>query len=322
MILEPPRIRPVERVLFLMRIRWLAGLPPAELQLLADQARERSWPRGAELLRAGEPVGAVHLVVEGLVRLRRRGRELGCAAPGAAIGTRLLLSEDAAGVEAVALSDTVTLAVDRETFLDVLEERFALFRAALRETCHELVELFQRNPLEAAPAPPATDPRTAPGRTLDLVDRIVLLRSRPPFEAGSINALAELSQRLEEVQLPAGALLWRREEHAERMMFVAGGRVRCEPAQREATFTIGRGQPIGTLELLADEPRWYDAVVEEPATALVGGAEQLLDVFEDNVDMGILLLTHLTRSAVELEERVAERAGALPLRVGCESPIG
>jgi CRP-like cAMP-binding protein len=315
---DPPRIRPVERVLFLKKIPWLAELSAADLGILADHARERSWPRGAALLRAGEPVDTMHLVVGGRVRLWRRGRELGCAAPGSAVGERLLLAGDVAGLEAVAEGDTLTLALDRESFLDVLEERFAIFRGALRETCRELVELFRQQPAEAAPSR-VPEPRPPLGRELDLVERIVLLRSQPPFEVCSINALAELSQRLEEVRLPQGTVLWRRGDRPDRMMFVASGQVRCDLPGRNRSFRIGPGQPIGTLELLGEELRYYDAVVEEAGTALAGDVEQLLDLFEDNVDMGLVFLAHLARLAVGLQERIAEREGSLSKLFGCES---
>lgn len=305
-VAEPPRIRPLERVLFLKRVSWLAGLPAPDLAVVGDRAREQAWGRGAAVLRPGQPVGVIHLVVEGRLRVRRGERVLGHAGPGDAVGARLMLAADAAGLEAVAEVESLTLALDHEAFLDVLEERFAIYRGLLRQTCRELVSVFLRSPAEAAPAPPPPASSRPPGAGLDdLVERILLLRCRAPFEACSINALAELSQRLEEVRLPAGSVVWRRGDRPERMMFVASGRLRCEPAAPGGAFHLGPGQPIGTLELLGDRPRWFDLVVEEPVTALAGRAEQLLDLFEDNVDMGLAFLAHLMRLLVRLEERVA-----------------
>jgi len=102
------------------------------------------------------------------------------------------------------------------------------------------------------------------------------------------------------------------------MMFVASGRVRCDPPGRDLSFRIGPGQPIGTLELLGEQPRFYDAVVEEAGAALAGEVEELLDLFEDNVDMGLVFLAHLARLAVEIQERVAEREGSMSELFGCE----
>ncbi len=308
-VAEPPRIRPLERVLFLKRVSWLAGLPAPDLAVVGDHARERAWSRGAVVLRPGQPVGVTHLVVEGRLQVRRGERVLGHAGPGDAVGARLMLAGDGAGLEAVAEVESLTLALDREAFLDVLEDRFAIYRGLLRQTCRELVSVFLRSPDEAAPAPPPPASSTGAGLD-DLVERILLLRRRPPFEACSINALAELSQRLEEVRFPAGTVVWRRGDRPERQMFVASGRLRCEPAAPGGAFHLGPGQPIGTLELLGDQPRWFDLVVEEPVTALAGRAEQLLDLLEDNVDMGLALLAHLMRLLVGLEERVA---GGVPM---------
>lgn len=314
MVVEPSHVLPVARLLLLKRISWLAGLSTTDLAAIGDHAQDRFWPRGSVLLRAGETVGAVHVLIEGRVRLRRRGRDLGCTAAGTVIGASLLLADDAEGLEAVAETDALTLAIDRESALDILDERFEIYRGALRETCRELVEIFVSSPGEAAPAPVALP--AAPAHDLDLVERIVLVRSRPPFEACSINAIAELSLRLEEVPLPAGTVLWRRGDRAERMLFVASGSVRCEPA--EQGFRVGPGQPLGTLELLGELPRWYDAEVEVAGTALGGAGEQLLDLFEDNVDMGITFLSYLTRGLIEQQERAAERAGSLAKLFECE----
>jgi hypothetical protein len=53
------------------------------------------------------------------------------------------------------------------------------------------------NPAEAAPE--VTHETFGPftEREIDLADRILLLRIRPPFRACSIDALAELAQRAE-----------------------------------------------------------------------------------------------------------------------------
>jgi CRP-like cAMP-binding protein len=123
-LLQSPRLGPVERVLFLRRVRGFTTLPPADLAVLGECARERVTKRGAALLRAGEPVSAVHLILEGRVRIRRRGRELGIAERGVVVGGGLLLSRDPEGLEAVAQTDTVTLELDRESVLDALEDRF------------------------------------------------------------------------------------------------------------------------------------------------------------------------------------------------------
>lgn len=314
-----PRLGPVERLLFLRRIPELGSLRVTDLAFLGEQFREHFTPRGGVLLRAGEQVAAMHVLLEGRVRLRRHGRELGIAGRGALVGSALLLARDEDGLEAVAEDDTVTLALDRESLLDALEERFGIFRSALRGVSRELVALLAEHPAEAAPE---IVPATLHGFTegdIDLADRILLLRSRPPFQACSIDALAELAQRTEEVRLPEGHALWRVGDHAVQTLFLVRGAVRCSPPGSQAPFRLGAGQSLGALEVLADVPRWYDAVVEEPVLALQGELEHVLDVLEDNVDMGVEFLSFLARSTVRVRERIAARAGSLPELLDCRT---
>jgi CRP-like cAMP-binding protein len=301
----------MHRVLFLKRIPPLAELHTSDLALLAEGIQERFSPRGTVLLRGGEAVSAIHFVLEGRVRLARRGRELGFAEAGSVIGGRLLLAQDADGLDAVAEADTRSLSLGREAFLDALEERFEILLRMLRGTCRELVGVFERFPGEAAPAMPARPAPPPSGRDLDLVERIVLL-SRMPLWAYGVDALAELSRRLEEVRRPQGSVLWRRGDRATRMLFVASGRVRCELPGREASFLVGPGQPLGGLETLGHIPRWHDAIAEEPVVALEGDLDQIVDVFEDDVEMGLGVLSHIVRLTVDIQERAAERDGTLP----------
>jgi CRP-like cAMP-binding protein len=300
-------------VLFLKRVPGLSDLHTSDLAFLAEGVDERFSRRGTILLRRGEPVSAVHLVVQGRVRLARRGRELGVAEAGSVIGGRLLLAQDPEGLDAVVEEDTTSLSLDRETFLDALEERFEIFLRILRNACRDLVALLKRFPREAAASPARPAPPLS-GSDLDLVDRIVLL-TRTPFWAYGVDALAELSQRLEEVRFPAGSVLWRRGDRATRLLIVARGSVRCAP-ERDVTFLAKAGESLGVLEALGHLPRWHDAIAEEPVVALEGDAEQIVDVLEDNLEMGFGILSHLVRLSIEVGERAAEHGAPLGLVEG------
>src|SRR5258708_3467785 len=92
-MLDSPRaVTSLQRVLFFKRLPNLADLPAAELTVIADHAGERFFSKGSLLLREGEPVGAVHLIVEGEVEVRRRGKSLGRVGPQAGLGGLGLVS--------------------------------------------------------------------------------------------------------------------------------------------------------------------------------------------------------------------------------------
>jgi CRP-like cAMP-binding protein len=330
-LLQSPRFGPVERVLFLRHVRGFTTLPPADLAVLGEYARERVTRRGTALLRAGEPVSAVHLILEGRVRIRRRGRELGTAERGAVVGGELLLSRDPEGLEALTETDAVTLELDRESVVDALEDRFGIFRSVLREFSRELVQLLIENPAEAPRAagsdsaatvllegsssprrPSPEEPRSPTEGEIDLADRILLVRNRTPFQVCSIDALANMAHRAEELRLPIGDALWRAGDRAHQLLFVVSGAIRCVPRDRGIPFRFGPGHGLGALEALAGMPRWYDAIVEEPVVALRIDVEHVLDVLEDNVDVGIEVLSYLGRTSVGIQEQIAAREGKLP----------
>jgi len=177
MLVENRRVGNLERVLFLKTIPTLAKLPSAELAALAEHARELFFARGSALMRDGEPVRAVYHVLDGSVRLRRHGRDLGLADRRTAVGALLLLARDEQGLSAVAESDAFTLGLDANSFLEVLEERFAIFHGVLRELSRDLVALMTRAPADARAGVPAAPLPRLPERDLDLVGRLQLLRS-------------------------------------------------------------------------------------------------------------------------------------------------
>jgi CRP-like cAMP-binding protein len=309
MLVENRRVGNLERVLFLKTIPTLAKLPSAELAALAEHARELFFARGSALMRDGEPVRAVYHVLDGSVRLRRHGRDLGLADRRTAVGALLLLARDEQGLSAVAESDAFTLGLDADSFLEVLEERFAIFHGVLRELSRDLVALMTRAPADARAGVPAAPLPRLPERDLDLVGRLQLLRSRRPFARSSIDAIAELSQRLDEDRFAPGSVLWREGDLARQMLLIVSGSVRCE-SRGGARFTAGAGQPLGELDALGEVPRWHDAVAESAVCVLSGPVEQFLDVFEDNFAMAVDYLSYVGEWSLALHERVAEREGS------------
>src|SRR5262245_21262888 len=87
-------IRPLQRILYLKRYPAFMYLPGSELAALAQQARERFFAKGETLLRDEKPVPAIHFIVDGRVRRRRGGRDLGSAGPRVALGSLEVFARD------------------------------------------------------------------------------------------------------------------------------------------------------------------------------------------------------------------------------------
>jgi CRP-like cAMP-binding protein len=305
-MLEARSVSHVERVLLLRKTAAVGTLPAAALARVAEYARERSFRPGALLLRDGEPAGALYYVVEGEVGLVRRGRDAGVARAGAGVGELVLLARDPAGLEARARTEVLALELSQESVLEIFDDHFDIFHHVLRETSRQLIRLLRRAPRDTSEAAPTLRGRRIGERELDLVERILYLRQAPPFAQSSINALAELSRSLTEVRFEAGTVLWSEGSSSRVIFLLAEGRVRCRSSQGFA-LDVGGGNALGALEALGDLPRWYEAVAETPLVTLVADVDTLLDIFEDNMEMGADYLAILAGWTLGIYERLAER---------------
>jgi CRP-like cAMP-binding protein len=316
-------VPPVERLLYLKRLPTLGNLPAADLTLIGELAQERFFPRGSVIYREGEPIPAMHFVVEGSIGVRRHGRRLGSVGAGAGLGGLGLFAGDAVGVDAEAEEDTLTLELEADAVFELFEDRFSILQHIIRDLCRELVDLFVR--LRLNPRLKEVRNLSTPPRDLDLVERIFLLRQMEPFRNSSINALAELSRTITQVRFDPGTPLWRAGDPASWILVIVSGRVLCRVPEAPAAdagagdsapafeFRVGAGFPLGSLESLGELPRWHDAVTESAVVALQGNTDQVVDVFEDNFSMARDYLAVLARSMLRiLETRLGEGQSGPP----------
>ena len=298
----------MERLLHLRTLPILGTLAPEDLGLVADQTRTRVFEKGAVLLRPGEPIAAVHVIVEGRVRLKRGEQILGLATPGAGVGGLGFLARDPNGVEAVAEDEVVALELEGDTLDEILEDRFPILQHVLRETSKGLIDLWHRAPRECLAAQTRM---SAPGfeSPLDLVQRMLFLRDSLPFIRASVSALADLARNLVELRFEPGTVLWRRGEPARQVQLLVDGRVACSAPIEGFCLEPRPGFPLGGLDAVAGTPRWYDAVCEGPVVTLSGDIETLFDLFEDNSDVAMAYLAQLAGAHLDALERLAAASG-------------
>jgi CRP-like cAMP-binding protein len=315
---EARTIGHVERILSLHKIPVLGTLPSSDLALVAEIARERFFAKGSVLFREGEPVQAVQVVVEGAVHISRKGRLVGHAGPGSAVGGIGVLARDEEGIQAVADDDTLTLEIGADALFELLEDQFSLFHHVLREVCLQMISVVSRFPAAIEQLPPLAPPVAHGAGDLDLVGRIMFLREAEIFARASIDALAELSRGMAEARFEAGQTVWTVGEPSGWVLVILEGSLSCTTAAGYR-FRLGPGTPPGGLEATADAPRWYTGVAETPILALHGRMEWVLDLFEDNFDMGMDYLAVLAKRLLELMETTSAPDEAdLQLLYGCD----
>jgi hypothetical protein len=108
---------------------------------------------------------------------------------------------------------------------------------------------------------------------------------------------------------------------------IVSGSIRCT-SSRGHDFAAGPGIVLGSLDAVAEVPRWFEAVTETPVVALQANMQYLIDVFEDNFAMALdylavqanWLLQILDRSLVS-RERLARMYGCEPEADSGSHPI-
>lgn len=106
----------------------LARLPEAELRALASKGHVHDYRSGAVIFHEGDPGDALHIVIEGGVRIvvaSRKGEEATVAllGPGECVGDLALLDGKPRSASAIASGKTKTLVVRRDDFTRWLTER-------------------------------------------------------------------------------------------------------------------------------------------------------------------------------------------------------
>ena len=283
----------------LLRIRSMDSLKMDEeaLTLLAEYSRERRFEKGDVLLREGEPLESVYMVLDGMVEVRRKGALVAHVEAGRGVGVLSLLARDPNGVDAVAERATLTLEVPASAFLSTYEENFSATRNALRLATGALLK--RRGSLPVDPGR-IQEPEmgTYRDRELTLVERIISLRSAPLFGRINLDAVVEICRRMEEVRLPAGHVVWEAGDRAKYNFRIDYGHVRCTNPDGQSVV-IGSKWVIGALDVLGDHPRAYTAATETDVIAIKIPGEGFLAVLETNVELAMDMLAMFSSALLQ-----------------------
>jgi hypothetical protein len=205
------------------------------------------------------------------------------------------------------------LEVDRDTLVDIFEDLFPLLLEAIRDSSRRHLDYIRR--LTYVPDQlPAIHPELSLSGRLDFVERLLFLKTPGgPFARSSVDGLAELAQRARYRAIDPGTTLWNEGERADAACLIVNGTIVCSSMRDDGPvrFRAGRGMAIGALESMAGSPRWHDAVAETHAEVLEHDVDDLIDVFEDNVEMAMDLLAWISGDSLNLIEATFGRGPEL-----------
>jgi len=314
-----------ERTIYLRSIPVAAELPPSLLHLIASQLRERRFEDGDAMMREGEAVPCLLLLTSGACRLVKADKEIGRLEPPQSLGFLNIIARTPGGYDAFAEGPTVALTLDADTIYELMEEHFVFLLAVLRYAAERLLYEMQELPEEALGMPYAEIPFEVTDEPLNFVERILYLRQVGVFRTTNLNALAELSQEMHERRYEPGEVLWKPGDATPFSDFIVRGELQCETPDGRR-FTYGPGTVAGGVEGLAAKTRWYTATAKTPMVVIRGSTDELLDVIEDNFELGLDFVTMIARGlggmlarkaalgqSVSAQKRDVSKLGSIPV---------
>jgi CRP-like cAMP-binding protein len=298
----------LERLLFLRSLPAYELLSTEETCAVADRTRERVFPRGAYLHRAGAPIEAVQIIVRGRVEARRRGLPMTVLGARSVVGGLGMLAGDPDGFDCVALEETVTLELPADEAEEVLEDDSGLLLEVARATAEELVRVRGSLGESAGYTSRVVIARRPPERPLDTVARMAALRTTMPFAEGKIDSVAELAREVRELCFAPGQWLFREGDPGGRILLCVSGIVACERIARPQRFRFGAGDAIGAIDSIAGARRWYGARAERDVLVLELEVDRLFDVLADSFDLAMPFVRALSIDLLRVHDARIEEA--------------
>ncbi|NUP06473.1 MAG: cyclic nucleotide-binding domain-containing protein [Polyangiaceae bacterium] len=274
-----------ERAIYLRSLPVAGMLPTKVLHAIARSLVERTFEPGAKLLEQGKPVRHMRILTAGRLTTKSGDRVIGQVVPPESVGFLNLLAHNDGSYDAIAVEPVHALELSADRFYTLLEDHYPLLLTTLQYTAERLLHEMKELPQEALGLPPTTFPIAVPERRLDLVERVFFMRCVSAFANTNLGALAVLAEHMSEARVPAGHPFFSIGDKSSFTVFILSGIVECE-APDGRIFEYGGGTAAGGVEALAGKERWYSARAKTPVVALIGTADALVELMEDNFEIG------------------------------------
>jgi len=137
-------IRPlttVERAIALREVDAFRGVPMDQLAHVAAVAHDEWFPADSMLFNEGDPPGSLYVILQGKIRLLRKGETVGEAGENEPLGTWSLFDDHPRRAGARVIEDARVLVLDRDDFYDVLSEHVEVTQSLVKELVRRLMEL-------------------------------------------------------------------------------------------------------------------------------------------------------------------------------------
>lgn len=301
--LESIDVGRVERIHALRGMFGPTGPSTASLAALAAQLDAVRMPAGTIVEQVGGPGSVIYFVLEGELVVERDHKPFGVFGARSVVGVLPAFARDPQTFITTVTRDAVALRLRFDDMMEVFEDHFDMLLSALAGLSRNTIELRRLirphagydSALRADPEEPAAEP-------LGLIERMLVLRSSLAVHT-HIDELAELARAAQEVHFPQGATLWEEGGEATLMLILVCGRVSCRTSDG-LSFRFGPGDLVGALDTISGTPRWFTGHADSKVMALAVERDALLDLVEDQAELGFDILRMLAQVLTSLRERV------------------
>jgi CRP-like cAMP-binding protein len=280
-----------DRMLLLRTNPNFAPLDDDDLLRIAEHARIRYVKKGTFLCREGEPLERVHLVTEGGVVVRLKGKVIADVRGQGGVGLLSLFAGLDTTPEAEVVEDSMLLELPAEVVRTNVFESFPIARNTLRLLAAGLLERRGNLPLGDGTPPEVGVWRD---REPTIVERVLMLRTGPLFDTAHLDAVAELARRCEEVRYREGEIMWKAGEPAMFSSRIEFGKVRCTNEKGDSVV-VGAGMVIGIMDAMAGVARAYEAVALTPLITTKFDSAMQLAVLEVHPQLASSMRMSLAR---------------------------
>jgi CRP-like cAMP-binding protein len=268
-----------ERVLRLCRTHPFDAFSVGNLTILAAAGREVTCSSRTRLAAEGEPASAHWVALTGGLHAFRRDEPLPDDSLKNGFGVLSVLSGLPLPCDLVAEAGTVLFVLDADALFETLEEHGRLARTVLRELARSV--LAARGAAGESPPSPVAVVSGPPVSSLDLVGRMMLLRSALGLQVRNAAVLTRLARASRPRRLAKGKSLWPEPGVPADLVVIVEGAVGGLPDDAGGVVR-GPGAMYGLLEALASVPPERPALATMESTALVVSHAEIQEALDDD----------------------------------------
>jgi CRP-like cAMP-binding protein len=258
-------------------------LEPWVIDRMTTLLADRWVGAGTTLYEEGDAPDDLYFMIDGAVRLSRRGSTPWLLRGRWVVGVLEGVAGNARPRTATALSDFQAMQVPIRGWVELLEDSFPLARGAVLNSARAVAELEVKVPhIERAPRPARPEPGDAP---LQLIDRLALLAEVRMLSGSGVQSLVDLAATSRERRFTAGETILERGVERAEMLLVVSGEVVTDRQDPHVERRYGPGDIVcGVASFGAPAPLW-EARALTPTRVIAFPIEAWFDLMEEHFDL-------------------------------------